>query len=424
MTEPAIHEALIQPRGQAYRASQVVAHSHYLDPIDRGNGRLAGSSHVWGDATAATQSRVVDMLVEAARQAGLNPHRTAYVLAIARVESGFNPDAAAGTTSAYGLGQFIDRTAANYGISDKNRGDVPLQAKALVAHFLDNEAIANRRGQGEEYIYKYHHDGPNGDYGGLAVSRAQVMPYVDGFEKFLAQHVRPPPERPAPEASLVGDSLQAPLVPAAPTTNDVDHLQRLLTRLGYRDARGNCLRLDGVWGARTQEAVKAFQHAHGLPEVGHVGPRTRSALRRSEQSPSPVDPAHPDHALQKEISRQVEALGGPLNHQPPVQLRRLKAVLLTSAREHGVQRVDHLVLGRDGESLFVVQGKLDDPAHRRVQVSLHAAFATPLAQSRHRLQQAEFQCLGASGMRHGTGLVNAPAFVQEPAMHHRQLPMR
>ncbi len=107
------------------------------------------------------------------------------MLAIAHVKSKFNPDAAAGTTSASGLGQFINTTGASYGLTDANRWDVQAQATALVRHFIDNKNLAKRRHKKEEYIYKYHHDGPSGEHGGLAVSRRKVLPRIDQYEKWL-----------------------------------------------------------------------------------------------------------------------------------------------------------------------------------------------------------------------------------------------
>ena len=183
-----IYESMIHPRGAAYRDSQIKSYSHYRAPIDHGNGRLAGNSRVWGDASPEVQSRVIDELIRSSKEAGLTQRQTAQVLAIARVESGFNPDAAAGTTSASGLGQFIDKTGNHYGLNGSNRFDVGKQADALVAHYIDNMKLAKSRGQGEEYIYKYHHDGPTSDYGGLGLSRSKVMPYVDQYEKFVKQH--------------------------------------------------------------------------------------------------------------------------------------------------------------------------------------------------------------------------------------------
>lgn len=49
-------------------------------------------------------------------------------------------------------------------------------------------------------------------------------------------------------------------------------LQGRLTRAGHK------LKLDGVFGEKTEGAVKAFQKEHGLPQVGRMGPRTRAKI--------------------------------------------------------------------------------------------------------------------------------------------------
>ncbi|MBN6112805.1 transglycosylase SLT domain-containing protein [Xanthomonas bonasiae] len=188
MTDDTIYTDMVQPRGNAYRSDQLKPWSHYREPIDSEDGRLHGESRRWGDASPQTQSRVIDSLIDASHDAGLSARETAYVLAIARVESGFNPDAAAGTTSASGLGQFIDRTGAHYGINGTNRFDVQTQSQALVQHFVENRNLAHSRGQGEDYIYKYHHDGPTQNHGGLALSRREITPYLERYEQFVEQH--------------------------------------------------------------------------------------------------------------------------------------------------------------------------------------------------------------------------------------------
>ncbi len=183
-----IYTNMVQPAGAAYRSNQIESWSHYREPIDESR-PLHGQSRRWGDASPEVQSRVIDSLIESSRDAGLTPRETAYVLAIARVESGFNPDAAAGTTSASGLGQFIDRTGKHYGLNNANRFDVDAQSDALVAHFVDNRNLARDRGQGEDYIYKYHHDGPTKDYGGLGLSQRKVAPHLDEYEQFVNQRL-------------------------------------------------------------------------------------------------------------------------------------------------------------------------------------------------------------------------------------------
>jgi hypothetical protein len=257
----AIHAEMIQPRGRGYRDDQIVPHSHYRQPIDRSPGRLAGHSRIWGDASPEVQSRVIDGLIEASRDAGLDARQTALVLAIVRVESGFNPDAAAGTTSAFGLGQFIDRTGAAYGIDDTNRHDVALQSRAVVAHCIDNMRLARSRGQGEEHVYKYHHDGPTRDYGGLALSNREVMPYLDRYERFVLE--RPQlTERIAPVRAAHDPSLDEPAHPAfALYAGALNGIAALNARFGIEnDPRG----------ANTAGALAHAAHAAGLQRIDHV----------------------------------------------------------------------------------------------------------------------------------------------------------
>ncbi|HDS1037868.1 TPA: peptidoglycan DD-metalloendopeptidase family protein [Stenotrophomonas maltophilia] len=204
-----IYTDMVQPTGAAYKSSQIKSWSHYREPIDHSDGRLHGDSRRWGDASDEVQSRVIDTIIESARDKGLSPRETAHVLAIARVESGFNPDAAAGTTSASGLGQFIDKTGAHYDLNGRNRFDVGAQADALVDHYIDNRTLAHKRGQGEDYIYKYHHDGPSRDYGGLGLSEKKVMPYVDKYEQFVEQRLA------QTQGHTQGGHAAAPAAPAA-----------------------------------------------------------------------------------------------------------------------------------------------------------------------------------------------------------------
>lgn len=174
-------KGLYAKKGKEYRKDQIVDWSYINDPLVEGGVR--GNSRVWGDASIETQNAVIDRIVAKGRADGLNDRDIALVLAIAKHESGFNPDAAAGTTSARGLGQFINRTGETYGITEGNQWDLDAQIDALIAHTKDNKKLAE--GKGEEYIYAYHHDGPSLSYGGLDISKNKVMPLVNQFEAFL-----------------------------------------------------------------------------------------------------------------------------------------------------------------------------------------------------------------------------------------------
>lgn len=173
--------SMYAPVGAEY--STVAEHSYYDAPIVEDG--LRGNSRVYGDAPQDVQEAAMQAIINAGMEAGMTNDQIARTLAIARVESGFNPDAAAGTTSAHGLGQMINATAEHYGLTDDNRWDINAQARALVAHTLDNYRLAERRGKGEDYVYAFHHDGPSLRHGGIDISREKVEPLVDLYRMII-----------------------------------------------------------------------------------------------------------------------------------------------------------------------------------------------------------------------------------------------
>jgi hypothetical protein len=174
----------VQRPAPAYRDDQIVSWSHYRVPIDTSSGRISGNSRRGGDASKEVQIKVIDFLVQKGRQYRLSREDIAMVLAMVRHESGLNPDAAAGTTSASGLGQFVDGTAASYGInSNSQRFDAEQGSDAMVRHYLENKRLAIAGGATGRNIfvmtYAYHHDGPSLAYGGKAISESKVIPVFD-----------------------------------------------------------------------------------------------------------------------------------------------------------------------------------------------------------------------------------------------------
>lgn len=393
-----IYNSMVQAIGPAYRDNQIVSHSHYRDPIDRSDARLAGNSRIWGDASPEVQSRAIDALIEASERAGLNRRQTAYVLAIARVESGFNPDAAAGTTSAHGLGQFIDRTAEHYGVTDSNRSDVAKQAEALVNHYLDNKKLSESRGQNESFIYKYHHDGPSKDYGGLAISHAEVIPYIDRYELFVKAHAQGRTDQlgqtneSVARDELPRTSLVKPLanndgiLTKGESGSDVKHVQELLNKFGYHDSHGNPVASDGDFGQKTKQAVQAFQRAHGLEDDGIIGAKTMEALKRAEQSPLLSSPSHPDHRLYQQALAGIENL--PQNSfQNDLERQNAAATMVFEAKVSGIRQIDNVVLSNNGNGIFAIQGAMNDPAHHRIHIDKNQAAAEPIEKSTVQIQQ-------------------------------------
>ncbi|MDV2451941.1 XVIPCD domain-containing protein [Xanthomonas hortorum] len=77
------------------------------------------------------------------------------------------------------------------------------------------------------------------------------------------------------------------------------------------------------------------------------------------------------------------------------------ASVAARASSDGLQRIDHLVPSREGDSLFAVQGRMDDPTHLRSQVQTAAAANEPAQGNvgqlqQHNQQQAQFQSQPAS----------------------------
>ena len=415
-----VYESMVQQRGREYRNDQIKPYSHYRDPIDRSHGRLAGNSRVWGDASPDVQSRVVDELIQASRRAGLSVRETAYVLAIARQESGFNPDAAAGTTSASGVGQFVDATGAGltrFPLDSRNRFDARAGSDALVEHFVANRDLARKRGQGEEYIYKYHHDGPTRDYGGLALANAHIIPRLDVYERFVrdrlpdrqaAMQDRSAPHhgaalqsrdgRTAPSPHDSPNAMHATLLPSVPPAPErahssalVDHLLRLHDRgpevvalqealncLGYTGRHGRPLETrSGVFGAHTHHAVAQFQRRHGLADVdGIVGDDTRAALQVAAARPLLSEATHPAHRLYAGIARQL-----PAGTRPEVA-----ANVALQAMENGITSAQRLArVDVRGDDVFVV----GTTPGERAKVDLRAPTPTLQQMSDHVREQVQ-----------------------------------
>lgn len=95
----------------------------------------------------------------------------------------------------------------------------------------------------------------------------------------------PIPNTPAPTPT--GSSLKVGSRGAA-----VEQLQKDLTKLGYK------LSADGIFGAKTDAAVKRFQKDHNLTVDGIVGPKTRAAIAKAKQDLAPALPV-PTATLRK-----------------------------------------------------------------------------------------------------------------------------
>ncbi|TDR73799.1 LysM peptidoglycan-binding domain-containing protein [Paludibacterium purpuratum] len=203
-----LYSLLYCKKQKEYRESSIKPYSLVKLPIEKSAGELAGNSRVGGDASADTQSKVVDKIVEVCVRYGLSFRETAFVLLMVKVESGFNPDAAAGTTSAAGLAQFTNGTAKDAkGMSKqwlgfeldillpKDRFDAEKGAYSAVLAYMKCKSKAKLVDvtSYEKYIYIFHHEGWNKkvdkttatSLDAYKISNEKIIPFLDCVESAL-----------------------------------------------------------------------------------------------------------------------------------------------------------------------------------------------------------------------------------------------
>lgn len=167
---------------------------------------------------------------------------------------------------------------------------------------------------------------------------------------------------------------------------EIESIQVLLNRFGYRDSQGNLIASDGDFGQKTKEAVQAFQRAHGLEDDGIIGARTMEALKRAEQSPLLSSPNHPDHRLYQQALAGIEKL--PQNSFKNDHERQNAAASLTfEAKVSGLKQIDSVVLSSNGSGIFAVHGAMNDPAHHRIHLDKAQAAMEPVEKSTVQLHQ-------------------------------------
>ncbi|ALN82605.1 hypothetical protein LA76x_4497 [Lysobacter antibioticus] len=161
--------------------------------------------------------------------------------------------------------------------------------------------------------------------------------------------------------------------------------ENLIERLG--------LRVD----PRPQERQPYYDSSESPPVLRHFD-HTRNGANLNQHIPlepvsdvlavaakpgDPTQPSHPDHRLYGQIRDLVLAQDQQHGRQWDQDSERLSASLLALSKEAGLTRVDHVVFSQKtdrvaaGENVFVVQGRLDDPAHVRAHMKTEEATRTP-----------------------------------------------
>lgn len=213
-----IYDYLRTQRGKAYSEDKIVSHSWLsrCPSIEKQPNEIAGQSRVWGDISPDDQALVVDLIIEICTRYKLTYREIAFVLLMVRVESGFNPDAAAGTTSAGGLAQYTKDTVTEarkphiskhflgfeLDLTGKNVFDAERGAYgALLSYFIcKRRATKYFPDDIEANIYLFHHEswylnpvGKEDDANVIAVRKiikAEIVDRLDDTERLLKQKTR------------------------------------------------------------------------------------------------------------------------------------------------------------------------------------------------------------------------------------------
>ncbi|MCP1373277.1 peptidoglycan-binding domain-containing protein [Dyella lutea] len=184
----------------------------------------------------------------------------------------------------------------------------------------------------------------------------------------------------------VGPRTQAALGQAE-QAHEVRTLQQALVTLGYPDAQGQPLAVDGVPGQATRAATEAFQRDHHLAVDGIAGAQTRAALEQALTARRPqattAGPTEPDNPLYRQALAGVQKIDADMGRRSDQLSRNLATALAAEARTQGLTRIDAVAISEDGSRTFAVQN--DAGIKRYADVPTAQAVHTPMAQSAAKL---------------------------------------
>ena len=167
-----IHQQMILSKISDQTIDRVIDSSRFTRNYDSEELTRSGAREfLRAGAPRWAQREGVRAILFNARRAGLSIEDQSVLLAIADIESGFNPMARAGTTTACGLFQFVRRTGEIFNLSTSDCMDPWLNARSGVEHYLYNYRHkiesqvqgldpTERLFRTFELSYYLHHDGP------------------------------------------------------------------------------------------------------------------------------------------------------------------------------------------------------------------------------------------------------------------------
>lgn len=164
-----------------------------------------------------------------------------------------------------------------------------------------------------------------------------------------------------------------------------------------------------------RELIESIRKAERLEPTTPANPQPPPEPRQQGSSTGSLSDT--SLSLHQQAIEGVHKLDAAMARQPDQSSERMAASLANLARAQGLERIDHVVVGKptgpssDSQNVFVIQGALDDPAHRRAHMGIDAAVHTSVDDSIRQLQQIDRQQAAAT--------VAEPAQVLEEVQHRR-----
>ncbi len=173
--------------------SQIVSYSAYNTPLDNSEGRVSGSGRGWGQASGEVKMTVIDEILNQARERAYSRDQVAFFLAVGYKESGLNPDAAAASTSASGIAQFVKKTGEACGVSVEERFDFKESIGGLFTYMgrILNKSEANSQLKTPESVftdaYSRYHDGGKPKNETIEWTKKNILPIQEKFSQWLTE---------------------------------------------------------------------------------------------------------------------------------------------------------------------------------------------------------------------------------------------